>query len=207
MGFETKVLKGEITVLSGLHIGGEGTYEIAGIDNPVIKDPEGYPYIPGSSLKGKIRCLYEKLIGIKYNEKGKIITGGKEKDEIELLFGSPEKQGILIFRDSFVSREQKNRDPNDFIEVKIENRIDRDTGKAKDLRSSERVKPGTKFDFELVVILEKNDGKYITPPSELKNKIEKMVELLNSNYLGGSGTRGYGKVKLEINNLDELNKI
>jgi len=55
------IIKADIRCITGLHIGGtdEG-FEIGGIDNPVIKDPiTGYPYIPGSSLKGKMRSLLE----------------------------------------------------------------------------------------------------------------------------------------------------
>src|SRR3954447_21809812 len=55
------VITGRIVLRSGLHIGaGKDTIEIGGIDNPVIKHPHTKdPYIPGSSLKGKLRFLFE----------------------------------------------------------------------------------------------------------------------------------------------------
>jgi CRISPR-associated protein Csm3 len=55
------IITGKIQCLTGLHIGGtEEGYEIGGMDNPVIKDKiTGYPYIPGSSLKGKMRSMME----------------------------------------------------------------------------------------------------------------------------------------------------
>ena len=54
-------LKGQIELLSGLHIGGgDDTMKIGGIDNQVIKQINSKePYIPGSSLKGKMRSLLE----------------------------------------------------------------------------------------------------------------------------------------------------
>ena len=64
------IIIGKIFCLTGLHIGGtqEGI-EIGGVDNIVIKDPlTGYPYIPGSSLKGKMRCLLEWKLGKIYED-------------------------------------------------------------------------------------------------------------------------------------------
>ena len=55
-----------ITLVTGLHIGGSSeNVEIGGIDSPVIKlgTRENQPYIPGSSLKGKMRCLLEQAAG------------------------------------------------------------------------------------------------------------------------------------------------
>ena len=58
---EIKSIKGKIVLKTGLHIGaGSDEIHIGGIDTPVVKDPlKGWPYIPGSSLKGKIRTLLE----------------------------------------------------------------------------------------------------------------------------------------------------
>ena len=54
------IIQGKIKVLTGLHIGGPTTgLNIGGVDNIVIKDAKGKPYIPGSSLKGKMRSLLE----------------------------------------------------------------------------------------------------------------------------------------------------
>ncbi|MFN4227892.1 MAG: type III-A CRISPR-associated RAMP protein Csm3, partial [Candidatus Ratteibacteria bacterium] len=65
------IIKGFIEVKTGLRIGGTTTgLKIGGLDQPVIKDPLGRPYIPGSSLKGKLRSLIEKKENVKLNEKG-----------------------------------------------------------------------------------------------------------------------------------------
>ncbi|GAX62162.1 CRISPR-associated RAMP protein [Candidatus Scalindua japonica] len=60
------IIKGTIDVITGLHIGASSdTVEIGGIDSPVIKHPvTGAPYIPGSSLKGKMRSFTEKQIAV-----------------------------------------------------------------------------------------------------------------------------------------------
>src|ERR1700680_1301631 len=58
------ILEGELHCETGLHIGaGKGSLEIGGSDNPVVKDALGRPYIPGSSLRGKIRSLLEQFSG------------------------------------------------------------------------------------------------------------------------------------------------
>src|SRR5271167_2977108 len=59
------ILSGDLHCETGLHIGaGKGSLEIGGADNPVVKDAFGLPYIPGSSLRGKIRSLLENAIGL-----------------------------------------------------------------------------------------------------------------------------------------------
>ena len=64
------VIKGIIKAETGLAIGGSTVgMDIGGVDNPVIKDAEGKPYIPGSSLKGKMRNLLEKELGLASNDK------------------------------------------------------------------------------------------------------------------------------------------
>ena len=59
------IIKGKIVTETALHIGGtRAGVDIGGVDNPVIKDQDGKPYIPGSSLKGKIRSILEKSEGL-----------------------------------------------------------------------------------------------------------------------------------------------
>src|SRR5574341_2073027 len=107
------IIKTDLRCLTGLHIGGtdEG-FEIGGMDNPVIKDPiTGYPYIPGSSLKGKMRSLLEwadNKVSIETDNngklKGKLCKGGS--CDICIVFGcsastSANDARRLIVRDSF----------------------------------------------------------------------------------------------------------
>src|SRR5436305_970382 len=59
------ILEGEMLCETGLHVGaGKGSLEIGGSDNPVVKDAFGRPYVPGSSLRGKIRSLLEQSSGL-----------------------------------------------------------------------------------------------------------------------------------------------
>ena len=54
--------KSVILVETGLHIGGGGeNLNIGGLDKPIIRDPlTQYPYLPGTSIKGKLRSILER---------------------------------------------------------------------------------------------------------------------------------------------------
>ena len=199
---KTITVCGVISCLTGLRIG--GTKETIGIgetDNPIIRHPiNRQPYIPGSSLKGKIRSLLES----KYSERSQ--STGRPCDcghcEICSLFGHSntrvgQEPSRLIFRDALLTEDdvKKLGDalPGSFVEVKTEIAMDRNTGSAQRgaLRQQERVHEGTEFDFELVIRLFEED--------EDKKKLyfERLAEafkMLEDDYLGGCGTRGYGKV-------------
>ena len=93
------ILEGELHCETGLHIGaGKGSLEIGGSDNPVVKDAQGRPYIPGSSLRGKIRSLLEQFSGAavpaelvylsrRKGQEVRIHQSDRADDEICLLFG------------------------------------------------------------------------------------------------------------------------
>ena len=93
------ILEGELTCLTGLHIGaGKGALEIGGADNPVIKDAFGMPYIPGSSLRGKLRSLLEQSLGLaipselvylsrRKGQEVRIHQSDRPDDEVCILFG------------------------------------------------------------------------------------------------------------------------
>src|SRR5689334_24009253 len=93
------ILEGDITCHTGLHIGaGKGSLEIGGADNPVVKDAFGLPYIPGSSLRGKIRSLLEQSSGLaipselvylskRKGQEVRIHQSDRPDDEVCLLFG------------------------------------------------------------------------------------------------------------------------
>jgi len=93
------VLEGEITCETGLHIGaGKGSLEIGGADNPVVKDAFGLPYVPGSSLRGRLRSLLEQTSGLavpselvylskRKGQEVRIHQSERPDDEICILFG------------------------------------------------------------------------------------------------------------------------
>ncbi|ACV24787.1 type III-A CRISPR-associated RAMP protein Csm3 [Methanocaldococcus fervens] len=244
------IIEGVIEAQTGLHIGGlSDTLKIGGTDLPVIKDSYGRIFIPGSSLKGKIRSLLEKKEGkakvkIKFykivkkdNKEKKEYTreiecklneltddklkleGDEQGYEISAMpcdcgicyickiFGPHNSKNIkepvrIIVRDSYLVKKidggykiiDKKEDKDEYyehLEIKPENVIDRVKGTAQHPRFIERVVAGSKFKFEIVFnVYKEND----------KDLIEKFIEgmkLLEDDYLGGSGSRGYGKIKFE----------
>lgn len=188
-----------IELLTGLHIGGsKENVEIGGIDNPVIKlaSKDGQPYIPGSSIKGKMRCLLEQA-------HGSVNVGDNEV--INNLFGfAPNKAGDerdsipskVIVRDAMLTDESakalRECDSLDmpYTENKFENVIDRVRGVAEHPRQSERVPAGAKFSLEMVVNVWDDDNE-----QELMTLLNKAMNMLENDYLGGSGSRGYGQIK------------
>lgn len=100
LGFLGKlILEGEISCTTGLHIGaGKGSLEIGGADNPVVKDAFGIPYIPGSSLRGRLRSLLEQTSGLaipselvylskRKGQEVRIHQSDRPDDEVCILFG------------------------------------------------------------------------------------------------------------------------
>ncbi len=187
-------IDGIIYLESGLHIGGSSAFAAIGAtDSPVIKDPiSNLPIIPGSSLKGKIRAL---LYRTSHNQNTSSDLG-KDSDEISRLFGNSKKEeykvGRLIFRDALLS----NKDELDkigvrnYTEVKFENTIDRITAVANP-RQIERAIRSSEFQFE--VMYEITD-KSLDEVAEDMTILRDGLRLLELDYLGGSGSRGYGKI-------------
>ncbi len=203
-------LTGQIELLSGLHIGGgDDTMKIGGIDNGVIKDVNSdKPYIPGSSLKGKMRSLLEWHIGVvgvgdgsPHNSKVQLPQDDKLKQNAQTLlklFG--DKEGAFGITRINVGDCTLNETTKDMIlsEAKYENVINRQKGTAEHPRQTERVPAGVKFNYDIrVKILDEDDE------NELIEMVKKGFELIESDYLGGSGSRGYGRVKFIPSNSDE----
>ncbi|MEM4396937.1 MAG: type III-A CRISPR-associated RAMP protein Csm3 [Candidatus Woesearchaeota archaeon] len=193
-------IKGTIKLESGLHIGGsKDIFKIGGLDSPVIKDKDGYPYIPGSSIKGKMRSLLEKKYGLK--DLAKEDSQNKDERLIAFVFGSAgntrKSPVIVVFRDAFLKNKNKvNKEK--LFEIKAENKIDRISGKAESPRFIERVVPDTEFEFEIEIhdfLFNKYSFEFTK--DDVVKLLEEGIDLLQKDYLGGSGTRGYGKVKIE----------
>lgn len=208
---EKVIIRGTLELLTGLHIGdSKENVEIGGIDSPVIRRKDNnQPYIPGSSLKGKIRSLLEISEGS--NAESKFRRRDYPRDSlIPELFGASGDDGLpsrFIVRDSNLSSEwaeklsQSSFTDMPFTEIKFENVINRLKGTAEHPRQIERVPAGAVFEVEFVInIFSNNDGDNI----ENKRKkylqlLKKGIKLLEDDYLGGSGSRGYGQVKLTTN--------
>ena len=180
-----------MSVLTGLHIGGsKESVEIGGIDSPVIKmaTKSGQPYIPGSSLKGKMRCLLEQVNGA---------TAVGMDDTVNNLFGFARKDqpSKIIVRDAYLTDESVKlleacRDLDmPFTENKFENTIDRIKGVAEHPRQIERVPAGAEFHVEMVINVWDDDEE-----NKLMELVRQGISLLENDYIGGSGSRGYGQV-------------
>lgn len=199
------IIKITVTTKTGMHIGsGNDKLQIGGVDSAVIKDPiSQLPYIPGSSLKGKIRCLLEtESDNYPNGEKNELLNKifglnnkfrnakGKEIDKFE----TPTR---LIFRDLTLCEEHKKyfESGKYTTEFKTEIVIDRRKGTARDggLRTIERIPPEICFEGE-ILIRYKDESEL----EETKEVLKEGIDLLNNDYLGGSGSRGYGAVEIKI---------
>ena len=200
------IITGKIKVLTGLHIGTSGDFSAIGaVDNIVIRDTvTNKPIIPGSSLKGKMRYLLSRT---KYNDNSTLTMPNikeecnKKYDEIKRLFGSSEKPitlSRLQFCDMLLREKDYGRDVEfdlPYTEIKYENTIDSVTCVANP-RQQERVPAGSEFDFRLIYNIENTENMEEEVKCDFEN-ILLMFELLEDDYLGGHGTRGYGRVKFE----------
>ncbi len=188
-------ISGIIEVKTGMHIGGSSAFAAIGaVDSPVVRDViSGLPVIPGTSLKGKMRTLLAK----KYNDGNKLEVQPEDDAEcIIRLFGTSKKvdkkipKGRLLFSDMVLSNREElyQKGAQNITEVKFENSINRLTAVANP-RQIERVIRGSKFELDL--IYEVNDDKVEDDFQILADGL-KMFEY---DYIGGSGSRGYGKIK------------
>ena len=142
------IIKADMKVLTGLHIGGSSAYSAIGtVDSPVIRSSyDKKPIVPGSSLKGKLRTL---LASVK-DTKEEYSDIKKDKAVIKRLFGStdPIMVSRLQFADAYIGNFQ-DKNMSSLTEVKFENTIDRGTCVANP-RQIERVVPGVVFETVIV---------------------------------------------------------
>lgn len=188
-----------VELLTGLHIGGgKDSVEIGGIDNPVIKIMfnNGEPFIPGSSLKGKMRCLLEQMRGVK--------LGGSQ--EINSVFGytDDKSKSKILVRDAYLTKSSVERLEScegldmPYTENKYENTIDRYTGTTikGGIRQTERVPAGVSFETEFVINVwsSENDTDGEIDKKQSLRLFKDAINALENDYLGGSGSRGYGQI-------------
>lgn len=209
---------GHIRLLSGLHIGaGRDAVEIGGVDNPVIKHPHtGEPYIPGSSIKGKLRSLLEWGFGTLRHSDGKP-WGADDKNEnagtpdpadpVLRIFGNALKEwragpSRLMLRDAHLDEAWRDGVLTNGLlltEEKTEVLIDRIAGKAHSNvgpRQTERVPAGAAFDFVMTFrVFDTGDGG--ARDIACLNWVLQGLDLLEQDALGGSGSRGYGRIRFE----------
>lgn len=217
---EQSSLKGKIKITAiikletGLHIGAASDFApIGAVDSPFVRDSlTKQPIIPGSSLKGKLRTLLAKV----YAEGYMLNKIEDDKEEIKRLFGtgagknSESRSSRLQFFDLKMTNDSVKKfsamDLDTYIgEVKFENTIDRITAVANP-RQIERVPSGVEFDFQLVYNIEK-----VEEFDDDMKILNDGFKLLQMDYLGGSGSRGYGRISfrnfgIEVFTLNEKEK-
>jgi CRISPR-associated protein Csm3 len=215
------IFSGSIIALTGMHIGGSDTgLAIGGADKLVVREPRNnHPYIPGSSLKGKMRSLLEKVrcageecAGFKLD--GSLVRGpcdcgscpvcvvfgvpASEKREIQegKPYGGP---GRILVRDALLANaaevERMRNLDMPFTEVKTEVSIDRLTSAANP-RLFERVPAGARFDFELMLNVFETDDEQVHV--EL---IKQGLGLVADDAIGGQSSRGYGQVRIVLERM------
>jgi CRISPR-associated protein Csm3 len=218
----------EIVVVDGLRIGGSGgDLENGGTVDAnlaAIRDPlTGEPYLPGSSIKGKLRSICEKVHGsFRMVEEGQ----GPQKRVVrrESPDGSPCRCGQLDckvcplfgahlntraacaptritvrdahFTEGYKALYQKQlAETGRYFELKTENIVNRKTGTAEHPRTGERVPPGARFQGRIVLRTYDTDA---SRKDEYVKTIEQALGLLQeAESLGASGSRGFGTIKLE----------
>lgn len=204
------LIKGEIEALSGLLIGGSNTsMGIGGPDKMVIRNPiSKEPYIPGSSLKGKMRSLIEISYGfIKDVRMGNVRFASSDNPQhiTAVLFGtsrgdSDQRPSRVIVRDGVLLNGDKLSNTDlPFTESKTEVVIDRITSAAMP-RTFERVPAGAKFELDIVLNIFNDDNHDETA---LLSHTLRGLQMIQDDYLGGSGSRGSGHVKFRITSIKE----
>lgn len=198
---------------SGLHIGGsQDELVIGGSDNPVIKNPAtGRPYIPGSSLKGKMRAELEKQWGK---------SGGRDDDRpcdcantscaVCRLFGAHMNTKGMLGPSRIIVRDGRLRSGGQ-IENKTENVINRKTGAAQHPRINERVAEGAEFDLRIVLQVFDIDTEFSYQDmsgashqggSALQAVVADGLKLVQLTGMGGGTSRGSGAVTFRDFQMD-----
>ncbi|ALT68967.1 type III-A CRISPR-associated RAMP protein Csm3 [Methanobrevibacter millerae] len=208
------IIKGIITCETGLHIGDSSdTVEIGGSDSPIVRDSiTGFPYIPGSSIKGKLRSLFElsdpescqSIINNAKEDNDVIVSTCIDCDAVKLFGTTPEnikdESSRINFKTRLLVRDAHPTDDtiemwkdNDQllkgVELKWENTINRITSKAVP-RNIERVPKGSEFNFEIIISVYDEDEDV----NRIIKKLLLSMYLLQNDYLGGSGSRGSGQI-------------
>lgn len=205
-------VRGTIHCLTGLHVGsGKDDIEIGGMDNPVLRHPlTRLPYLPGSSLKGKLRSLLEYCYG-RVPDSGRPCGCAQPDCPVCRLFGphfQPQHSlgpTRLIFRDAALTPASEERLRGllevglEYAEVKTSTMIDRRTQIAMrgTLRSEERIPAGAEFGLTVSVRLFTEDDE-----PQLLRWLGESLSLLQKDALGASGTRGSGQVEIRDLTLD-----
>src|SRR6266436_10298755 len=215
------ILSGELHCETGLHIGaGKGSLEIGGADNPVVKDAFGLPYVPGSSLRGRIRSLLENALGLtspaelvylskRRGQEVRIHQSERPDDEICLLFGRSPGRVERVEGEAIETRAASPArltiydaplDP-DSITVQMRENLDDEITEVKSENAVDRItsqaNPRTLervpagARFRVRMVLDV----LCEEDAPLANVLLRGLRLLEDDALGGGGSRGSGRVR------------
>jgi CRISPR-associated protein Csm3 len=215
------LLDGDLICDTGLHIGaGKGSLEIGGADNPVVKDAFGRPYVPGSSLRGRLRSLLEQATGaavpaeLVYLSKRKgqevrIHQSDRPDDEVCLLFGRNPGRSEKVGGETFDS---SNATPArltvydapldlDSITPQMRENLDDELTEVKSENAVDRItsqaNPRTLervpagARFRIRMIVDI----LCEEDKPLVSRLLESMRLLEDDSLGGGGSRGSGRVR------------
>ena len=195
---EQFAINAKLNLLSGTRVGGSddllgiGTVDLTCIKNPVTRQP----YLPGSSLKGRMRSELEKQLGQFGGRDGNQPCGCGQCMVCRVFgphFNPRHNLGPtrLIVRDALLVSGGE-------IETKTENIIDRKLGTALHPRQVERVVPDSVFDFQVIINvlgLDQNcsyEGK--SGGLALYTIVRRGMQLLENSGIGSGVGKGYGRL-------------
>jgi len=188
---ERWILKGTIRTLTSLHVGrGRGEKEAGEPDLPVLRFPDGKPYIPGSSLKGAIRSELDRLTkGLGFSlcikNEPRYSCAPPKLCVSCILFGSTEVASRVIFRDAVITQDVSPI-------LRVGTAITRDSKKVVEgsLFETEYLPPNSEFDLEMV---------FENPEPWMIGLLAMCIESLQA--IGGQVSRGAGKVEFKLESI------
>jgi CRISPR-associated protein Csm3 len=217
------LIDGEMICETGLHVGaGKGSLDLGGADNPVVKDAFGRPYVPGSTLRGKLRSLLERSAGLvtaadlvylsrRRGQEVRIHQSNEPGDEVCLLFGRNPGRMERVSGEAFdttnatPARLTAYDAPLDLesITPQMRENLDDELTEVKSENAIDRVtcqanartleRVPAGARFRVRFVLD-----LLCPEDrELVAKLVEGLRLLEDDSLGGGGARGNGRVRFE----------
>lgn len=220
-------LRFNIEFVSGGRIGGGGggleVGSVVDANLAALKDPlTNAPYLPGSSLKGKLRSIAEHVHGRfgedRHGKKTLPCDCGENDGPCPIcpVFGAhmnPKARSAptrITVRDAFLTAESKalwesaRDEGREFLEQKTENTVGRISGTADNPRTGERFPAGTTFRAHIILNIY-DDDETAKRTEGYKDTVSNALAVLeNGGSLGASGSRGYGEVNLKVFPWEEV---
>ncbi len=226
------LMRGAIEAVTALHIGGSDIgLTIGGADKLVVRNPlDNTPYIPGSSLKGRMRSLLEKVgcadscpgFQIQVAERGgeprlgPCSCEGDKACDVCLVFGVAAatsrqfKEGQpyagaarLLVRDAFLSNRQTFENPRlrlDMPFTELKTEVSIDR-----LTSAANPRQFERVPAGAEFTFELVLNVFSDDPKEtFVTLVKQGLALVAEDALGGQSSRGYGKVLIKLTELVEI---